>query len=93
MIEMRRATNMTVGKIDFKTGDQVRASHPYGGVPACCGNIVSELILGARTQFLVKFEVRPHVFKKFYLTERELTLCVAPEAYESSPHKSSPQSG
>ncbi len=84
---------MTVGETAMTVGDRVRASHPYGGVPACCGNIVGELILGARTQFLVKFEVRPQVFKKFYFTARELTLCVAPEVNESPSRKSSAQSG
>lgn len=67
----------------MQVGDQVRASFPYGGVPACNGNIVRELVLGERTQFLVRFEVRPKVFKKFYLTARELTLCAQPETHES----------
>jgi hypothetical protein len=59
-------------------GDKVRASYPYGGVPACSGTIIKELVLGRNmTQFLVSFEIRPRVFKKFYLTERELTLCPA----------------
>lgn len=62
----------------MKVGDQVRARFPYAGVPACAGNIISELVLGARTQFLVRFEVRPSVFKTFYLTERELTLEMKP---------------
>ncbi len=57
-------------------GDKVRASYPYGGVPACDGKIIKELVLGRNpVQFLVSFEVRPKVYKKFYLTERELTLC------------------
>ena len=61
-------------------GDKVRASFPYGGVPACGGKIIKELVLGRHlTQFLVSFEIRPRVYKKFYLTERELTLCSAPE--------------
>lgn len=64
-------------------GDQVRASFPYGGVPACDGSIINELVLGKRTQFLVRFEVRPRVFKDFYLTERELTLFPVPEAADS----------
>lgn len=42
-------------------GDQVRASYPYAGVPACHGNIINELVLGERTQFLVRFEVRPRL--------------------------------
>jgi len=54
-------------------GDQVRASFPYGGVPACAGNIIEKVVLGNRTQYLVSFEVRPRVFKKYYLTARELT--------------------
>jgi hypothetical protein len=58
----------------IKVGDQVRASFPYAGVPAVAGSIIRELVLGSRTQFLVRFEVRPSVFKTFYLTERELTL-------------------
>jgi hypothetical protein len=66
-------------------GDLVRASFPYGGVPACHGTIVSELVLGHRTQFLVRFEVRPRIFKKFYLTERELTLEMKPDVQASSP--------
>lgn len=58
----------------MKLGDTVRASHPYGGVPACEGKIVKELVLGDKmTQFLVSFEVRPKVYKDFYLTARELT--------------------
>ena len=57
-------------------GDQVRATYPYAGVPACSGKIIKELLLGNQlTQFLVSFEVRPGLIKKFYLTERELTLC------------------
>lgn len=64
--------NMTIG-------DKVRASYPYGGVPACDGKIIKELILGRNTQFLVSFEIRPRIYKKFYLTERELTLCTAVE--------------
>ena len=44
----------------MKLGDKVRASHPYGGVPACKGEIIKELVLGSKmTQFLVSFEVRP----------------------------------
>ncbi len=63
----------------MKLGDNVRASYPYGGVPACEGKIIKELVLrGKITQFFVSFEVRPKVFKSFYLTERELTLCPAP---------------
>lgn len=62
----------------MKLGDKVRASYPYGGVPACEGAIIKKLTLhGKLTQFLVSFEVRPKVFKKFYLTERELTICSA----------------
>ncbi len=58
----------------MKVGDKVRASFPYGGVPACYGEIIRELVLGGRgTQFYVSFEVRPNVFKYFYLTARELT--------------------
>ncbi len=67
----------------MKIGDKVRASYPYGGVPACDGKIIRELILGNNTQFLVSFEVRPRVHKKFYLTERELTLCPAPEPQQA----------
>lgn len=60
----------------MKVGDKVRASFPYGGVPACDGEIIRELVLGGRgTQFYVSFEVRPNVFKYFYLTARELTAC------------------
>ncbi|CAN5417502.1 hypothetical protein BH10CHL1_BH10CHL1_41390 [soil metagenome] len=63
----------------MKLGDKVRASYPYGGVPACEGKIIKELVLrGKITQFFVSFEVRPTVFKNFYLTERELTLCPSP---------------
>lgn len=62
----------------MKLGDKVRASYPYGGVPACEGAIIKKLALhGKLIQFLVSFEVRPKVFKNFYLTERELTLCPA----------------
>lgn len=62
----------------MKLGDKVRASHPYGGVPACEGDIIKEVALhGKLIQFLVSFEVRPRVFKKFYLSERELTPCPA----------------
>jgi hypothetical protein len=68
--------NMTIG-------DKVRASYPYGGVPACDGKIVKKLILGRNTQFLVSFEIRPRVYKKFYLTERELTLCATPEPQQA----------
>lgn len=69
--------NMTIG-------DKVRASFPYGGVPACGGKIIKELFLGRNTtQFLVSFEVRPKVYKKFYLTERELTLCPVSETQQS----------
>ncbi len=58
----------------MKIGDKVRASFPYGGVPSCEGQIVKKLELGAKLpQFLVSFEVRPNVYKSFYLTERELT--------------------
>lgn len=58
----------------MKLGDRVRASYPYGGVPACEGEIIEELVLGSKlTQFLVSFEVRPKVYKNFYLTARELT--------------------
>jgi len=64
----------------MKLGDKVRASYPYGGVPACEGEIIRELVLrGKITQFFVSFEVRPKVFKNFYLTERELTLCAPAE--------------
>jgi hypothetical protein len=69
--------NMTIG-------DKVRASFPYGGVPAGGGKIIKELVLGRHlTQFLVRFEVRPRVYKEFYLTERELTLCTAPETQQA----------
>jgi hypothetical protein len=62
----------------MKLGDKVRASHPYGGVPACEGEIIKELVLGSKmTQFLVSFEVRPKVYKQFYLTARELTAMEA----------------
>lgn len=65
-------------------GDPVRATYPYGGVPACCGKIIKELVLGRHlTQFLVSFEIRPGLIKKFYLTERELTLC--PVVAENEP--------
>jgi hypothetical protein len=58
----------------MKLGDKVRASYPYAGVPACEGKIIKELVLGNKiTQFLVSFEVRPKVYKQFYLTARELT--------------------
>ena len=58
----------------MKPGDRVRATHPYGGVPACEGEIVKELVLGNKmTQYLVNFEVRPKFYKQFYLTARELT--------------------
>ncbi len=58
----------------MKLGDIVRASYPYAGVPACKGTIVKELVLGDKmTQYLVSFEVRPKVYKEFYLTARELT--------------------
>lgn len=64
----------------MQIGDKVRATFPYGGVPACSGKIVKELPLGRNmTQFLVSFEIRPRVYKRFYLTERELTLCPALE--------------
>lgn len=60
----------------MKPGDKVRASFPYGGVPACEGEILKEMVLARDiTQYYVSFEVRPHVFKNFYLTARELTLC------------------
>ena len=63
----------------MRIGDKVRASFPYAGVPACAGKIIKAIILGQNTtQFLVSFEIRPRVFKKFYLTERELTLCPIP---------------
>ncbi|MCB0149417.1 MAG: hypothetical protein KDE01_17440 [Caldilineaceae bacterium] len=43
-------------------------------MPACPGTIVKELVLGNKlTQYLVSFEVRPKVYKEFYLTARELT--------------------
>lgn len=59
----------------MKLGDKVRASHPYAGVPACEGKIIKELVLGDKaTQFLVSFQVRPKVYKQFYLTARELTM-------------------
>jgi len=65
-------------------GDKVRASFPYAGVPACDGKIIKAVALGNKlTQFLVSFEVRPRVYKKFYLTERELTLCQTPETQQS----------
>ena len=58
----------------MKLGDTVRASFPYAGVPAGRGTIIKELVLGDNvTQFLVSFEVRPKVYKDFYLTARELT--------------------
>lgn len=64
-------------------GDQVRATFPYGGVPACDGTIIKELVWGSRpTQFLVRFETRPGFFKEFYLSERELTLCQVQDAVE-----------
>ena len=70
--------------MDMTIGDQVRASYPYGGVPACDGKIIKQLDLGRKlTQFLVSFEVRPGVFKTFYLTERELTLCPGQESPEA----------
>ena len=69
--------------MNMKVGDKVRASFPYGGVPACDGKIIKALVLGSQTQFLVNFEIRPRVYKKFYLTERELTLCSAPETEQS----------
>jgi hypothetical protein len=62
----------------MKLGDKVRASYPYAGVPACEGKIIKELVLGDKmTQFLVSFEVRPKVYKNFYLTARELTTTEA----------------
>jgi len=65
-------------------GDRVRASFPYGGVPACDGKIIKALALGSHlTQFLVSFEIRPRIYKKFYLTERELTLCPVVETEQS----------
>ena len=65
-------------------GDRVKASFPYGGVPSCAGRIIEELNLGSHlTQFLVSFEVRPRVYKKFYLTARELTLFPKGEAEQS----------
>lgn len=67
-------------------GDKVRATYPYGGVPACDGIIINAQLLGAKgTQFLVQFEVRPQVFKKFHLTERELTLCSTEVTEQSEP--------
>ena len=77
----------------MQVGDQVRASYPYGGVPKCNGNIIREMVLGKRTQFLVRFEVRSQVFKEFYLTARELTLCAAPETQEPLPLLPLAQSG
>jgi len=69
--------------MDTTIGDQVRATYPYGGVPACEGKIIKELNLGHHlAQFLVSFETRAGVFKTFYLTERELTLCAAQETQE-----------
>ncbi len=63
----------------MKLGDKVRASYPYGGVPACEGEIVREMVVARKTtQFCVSFEVRPNVFKNFYLTARELTSCPPP---------------
>lgn len=63
----------------MKLGDKVRASFPYAGVPACEGRIIKELVLGDKaTQFLVSFEVRPRVYKNFYLTARELTILQTP---------------
>ena len=59
----------------MKIGDKVRATHPYAGVPSQDGIIIDQQILGRNTQFLVSFEVRPGTYKKFNLTERELTLC------------------
>ena len=60
----------------MKLGDKVRASFPYGGVPACEGKIIKEMVLAREiTQYCVSFEVRPKVFKNFHLTARELTLC------------------
>lgn len=77
MVDVRTTKTMTIG-------DQVRASYPYGGVPTCDGKIIKELILGRHlTQFLVCFETRPGVFKNFYLTERELTLCPEPETQDA----------
>ena len=68
----------------MKIGDKVLASFPNGGVPACGGKIIKELLLGRNmTQFLVNFEIRPRVFKTFYLTERELTLCPVLESQQS----------
>lgn len=66
--------------MNMKIGDKVRATFPYAGVPACSGKIIKTLLLGQNmTQFLVSFEIRPRVYKRFYLTERELTHCPAPE--------------
>lgn len=68
----------------MKVGDQVRASFPYGGVPACVGTIIKEVQLGRQSvQFLVRFETRPGFFKKFHLTARELTLCQEPEPQDA----------
>ncbi len=65
----------------MKVGNTVRATHPYAGVPACAGTIINELVLGNKmTQFLVSFEVRPKVFKQYYLTARELTLLETPSS-------------
>ncbi|MBK8048193.1 MAG: hypothetical protein IPK16_14365 [Anaerolineales bacterium] len=62
----------------MRLGDKVRASHPYAGVPACEGEIIKEMVLGNKqTQFLVSFEVRPNVYKNFYLSARELTKAEA----------------
>ena len=58
----------------MKLGNRVRATYPYAGVPACEGEIIKELVLGDnKTQFLVSFQVRPNVYKNFYLSARELT--------------------
>jgi len=77
MIDVKTTMDMTIG-------DQVRATYPYGGVPACDGTIIKELTLGHHlTQFLVSFETRAGVFKTFYLTERELTLCSVQEIQEA----------
>ena len=68
-------------------GDKVRASFPYGGVPACAGKIIKAMVVGQNTtQFLVNFEIRPGIFKKFYLysnqvENRSFTVGVSPCGY------------
>ena len=62
----------------MRLGDKVRALHPYAGVPSCEGEIIKEMVLGTKqTQFLVSFQVRPNVYKNFYLSARELTKAEA----------------